>query len=423
MKLLDRTTSTDLTDVETTLRQAESLFLRHEDNASAKLLARLERQRLTPEQRWSVLLLKGWLCHGRADHVQAMKYANRVLSESQDAYYRGRAHHLRGLSHCGFAYAAPDASEPEVLAATREYELALEMLTDFPERIRVYSSMAILLADTGQADQAIAMLETVLQQSHPPSPDLDWLHASLGELYAQDKGDCVNGVKQLELAVSMLDPVSITHSWVHSLLAQCYNGVGEFEKAHIHAKRALDLAGKDKAIQKFALVRAHEQYAIALTWGDIDMRLAEHHLRIAIELVGEEGSWGAKLHARLGEALLGQDRPAEALRTFETALRVDKQAVASRSFFTLVGKTAFESKEYAKAVEFLELAIVEPDEDEDLLIHIRLYLGAALYHLERYREAADVFRAGLRQAPANHADWSSLMKWLLTTNRMIEQMA
>ena len=189
MKLLDRTTSTDLTDVETTLRQAESLFLRHEDNASAKLLARLERQRLTPEQRWSVLLLKGWLCHGCADHVQAMKYADRVLSESQDAYYRGRAHHLRGLSHCGFAYAAPDASEPEVLAATREYELALEMLTDFPERIRVYSSMAILLADTGQADQAIAMLETVLQQSHLPSPDLDWLHASLGELYAQDKGD------------------------------------------------------------------------------------------------------------------------------------------------------------------------------------------------------------------------------------------
>ena len=420
MRLFDRIKRTGLINVEASLREAESLFLRHEDDASARLLARIELQTLTPEQRWWVLLLKGWLCHAHTDHVQAMKYADMVLSESQDAYYSGRAHHLRGLSHRGKAYAAPDESEPEVLAAITEFERALDLLSDCPERYSVYSSLAILLADTNQVDEAVAMLETILQQSPSPSLDLDWLHATLGELYAQDKGDCANGVKQLELAVSLLDPVSNIHSWVHSLLAECYNKMGEYEKARVHAKRALELAKQDKGIQKFALVRAHEQYANALDWGDGDRRLAERHLRTAIEIVGGHGPRLADLYIRLGEMYYWQNRFAEAQWALEQALHPENNIVATHALQVLMGDIAFAANDYSRAADSFELALAEPAEDKDNLIRTHLRLGAALYHLGRYGEAAEAFRAGLREAPANHSDWSALMKWLLATNSKID---
>jgi tetratricopeptide (TPR) repeat protein len=420
MRLFDLIKRTELINLETSLREAESLFLRHEDDASARLLAKIEMQTLTPEQRWWMLLLKGWLCHAHLDHAQAMKYADMVLSESQDAYYAGRAHHLRGLSHCGQAYAAPDESEPEVLAAITEFKRALDLLSDHPERFSVYSSLAILLADTNQVDEAIAMLETIFQQSPPPSPDLDWLHATLGELYAKDKGDCSKGVEQLELAASLLDPESNTHSWVHSLLAECYNKMGEYEQARVHAKRALELAKQDKGIQKFALVRAHEQYANALDWGDGDRRLAERHLRTAIEIVGGHGPRLADLYIRLGEMYYWQKRFAEAQWALEQALHPENNILATHASHVLMGDIAFAAKDYSRAVHSFELALAEPAEDKDNLIRTHLRFGAALYHLERYGEAAEVFRAGLREAPANHPDWSALMKWLLATNSKIE---
>lgn len=421
MRLFNRITHTNMVDVNLSLREAEALFLRNEDDAAAKLLFRIEQQPLTPEQHWSVLLLQGWLYHRNDDHAQAMKCANVVLSESQDAYYCGRAHHLRGLSHRGWAYAAPDESEPEVFAAITEFERALDLLVSYPERFRVYYSLAILLADTGEVDQAIIMLQTIFQQSPPSSsPDVDWLHACLGELYAKDKGDCSKGVEQLDLAASLLDPVSNTHSWVHSLLAECYNKMSEYEKARVHAKRALELAKQDKGIQKFALVRAHEQYANALDWGDGDRRLAERHLRTAIEIVGEHGPRLADLYIRLGEMYYWQNRFAEAQWALEQALHPKNNIVATHALHGLIGDIAFAAKDYSRAVDSFKLALAEPAEGKDRLIRTQLNLGAALYHLERYGEAAEVFRAGLREAPANHQDWSALMKWLLATNSKID---
>ncbi len=418
MKLLEQILHRNSINPEAVLSEAESLFLRNEDKAASRLLNSLEQQTLTPEQRWSMLLLQGWICHQHARHIQAMEYADRVLSESDDAYYLGRAHHLRGLSYRGKAYALPEDSETEVAAAKQEFELALDLLTGRQEQLSVFSSLAILLADTDQVDQAIALVESVLRGSLPPSEDLGWLHARLGELYVQDKGDCANGVKQLELALSLLEPTSIIHSWVHSLIAECYNKAGEFERACVHAKRALDLAKQDKGIQKFALIRAHEQYAISLAWGDFDLRLAERHLDIAIGIVDEESQKEDELNVRLGEVLNMQGRNAEALPLLEKVINRGGRVGVPHSLYALVGHVAVKSKEYLKAVEFLNLAVAESDGDVDLSIHSYLYLGIALYHLGRYDEASEAFRAGLRLAPANHPEWSGLMKWLLAANRL-----
>lgn len=420
MRIRNRIMRLNQSDAGTLLVQAESHFLRNEDELALRSLDRLDRLSLTPEQRWSALLLRGWLCQRNSEHAKALEYANVVLAETDDVCFRGRAHHLRGLSHSGFGYAAPEDSEDEVSAAIQEYERAIDLLSDCSERYRVYDSMATLLADTGQTDQAVVMLEGVIRQSLPETPDVGWLYACIGELYGQKKADCSSGIKYLQLAISILDPVSNTHSWVHSLLAECYNKMGEYEKARVHAKRALELARQDKGIQKFALVRAHEQYANALDWGDGDRRLAERHLRTAIEIVGGHGPRLADLYIRLGEMYYWQNRFAEAQWALEQALHPENNILATHALHVLMGDIALAAKDYSMAVDSFELALTEPAEDKDRLIRTHLSLGAALYHLERYGEAAEVFRAGLREAPANHPDWSALMKWLLATNSKIE---
>ena len=86
---------------------------------------------------------------------------------------------------------------------------------------------------------------------------------------------------------------------------------------------------------------------------------------------------------------------------------------------------AVQAKAYAKAVKYLEQALAEPmnvdqDEDQETRIQDYYYLGIAQYYRKEYRLAAESFRAGLRIAPVHHEERSSMMKWLLVTNRQIE---
>lgn len=426
MGWFDQQQGHDADAIDAALRQAQHLFRENEDAALERALRKLEQLTLMPRQGWSSLLLRGWLYYRQKTYQQAIHHADLVLSQTEDSYFVGRSHQLRGLSFTEQARFSDDEeyAEEKLKAAQSEFERALTLLDGYPERFSVYNSLATLFADMGAPEQAIALLNGALQPTPLDSPEVGWTYAILGELYAQDKHDYGNGIEYLIKSVSCLDPVTKTHSWVHSLVAKCYSALGEYEKATEHGRRAVSLAEQDKGIQIFAQVRAHVEYAFALSRGYMDQVLAEKHLRTALDLV-KDNSARADLYVRLGNVLRLQDRAAAALQAYEMALTIDKEFVASSGFYTIVGMVAVQAKAYAKAVKYLEQALAEPmnvdqDEDQETRIQDYYYLGIAQYYRKEYRLAAESFRAGLRIAPVHHEERSSMMKWLLVTNRQIE---
>jgi len=323
-------------DLEAVLREADILFTNNENAALDRVLKRLERQTLPPPMRWQVLLLRGWLHYRRSQNAAALRCAEGVLAETDAPFYAGKAHLLHAISLEEQALAMSDVDETKMQPVMAECKQAIELLTGHTEQLTAFDVLATLLANWRDPDEGIVLLEKALQGTWPKGRDLGWTYARLGELHALDKYDWRNGEQYLTKAVALLDPIIKTHSWVHSLLSQCYNQLGEHKQAAVHGRRALELAAQDRASSEWVWVRAHKQYATALTRGNGDLRVAEKHFRRAMQLTAKNFRLMAELYLELGNNLRQQDRPRAAWRALNRALRIDKEVAATGSGYSIL---------------------------------------------------------------------------------------
>ncbi len=406
-------------ELEAALSTADALFINNEDAALDRILKRLERQTLLPPFRWQVLLLRGWLHYRRSESEAALRCADTVLAQTDERFYAGKAHLLHALSHEEQILTRPDVDETKMQPIMEECKRAIELLAGHTEQLWAYNKLAMLLADWRDPDQGIALLEETLQSSWPEGRDLGWTHARLGEIYALDKHDWRNGAQYLSRAAALLDPISKTHSWVHSLLAQCYNQLKEYERAIYHGQRALQLAAQDKSSADWVWLRAHKQYATALTRGKGNLRIAEKHFRQAIRLTVKNSRLMAELYLELGNNLREQGHPRAAWRALQQAMRIDREMVAAGGWYSVFAEVEFELRKYREAAQYAQLALECTDLPTNWVGESYYHLGVSLFKLRRYVEAAEALRAGLSKTSADHPYRSAMLKWLLVTNERL----
>lgn len=408
-------------ELEAALSTADALFANNENAALDRILRRLERQILLPPFCWQALLLRGWLHYRRSESEAALRCANTVLAQTDERFHAGKAHLLRALCQEEQVLTRPDVDETKMQPVMAECELAIELLAGHTEQLWAYNELAMLLADWRDPDQGIALLEEALQGSWPEGRDLGWTRARFGEIYALDKHDWRNGAQYLTQAAILLDPISNTHSWVHSLLAQCYNQLREYDRAISHGQRALELAAQDKSSADWVWLRAHKQYATALTRGNGDLRVAEKHFRQAMRLTAKNSRLMAELYLELGNNLRQQDRPRAAWRALNRALRIDKEVAATGSGYSILAEIGFQLKKYQDVVKYVRLALDCKDLPADWLGENYYHLGVSLFKLGQYDEAAEALRTGLSKTPPDHPYRSAMLKWLLAANNRMSR--
>lgn len=407
-------------ELEAALSTADALFANNENAALDRILRRLERQILLPPLCWQALLLRGWLHYRRSESEAALRCADTVLAQTDERFYAGKAHLLRALCQEEQVLTRPDVDETKMQPVMAECELAIELLAGHTEQLWAYNELAMLLADWQDPDQGIALLEEALQGSWPEGRDLGWTRARFGEIYALDKHDWRNGAQYLTQAAMLLDPISKTHSWVHSLLAQCYNYLQKPELAVIHGCRALELAARDKSSVEWVWVRAHKQYAMALTRAGQDLRIAEKHFRQAMRLTAKNSRLMAELYLELGNNLRWQERPRAAWRAIHRALQIDQEAAAAGGWYAIFAEIGFQLKRYRDVVRYARLALSYEDFPADKTGETYYRLGVSLYKLGQYPEAAEALRLGLSKAPVDNPYRSAMLKWLLATNNRLK---
>lgn len=407
------------TELDVALSEADALFANQENTALQRALHRLERQTLPAAARWRVLLLRGWLHYRRSQSEAAIRCADTVLAETDAPLLTGAAHLLRAVSLEDQALARTPVDAEDLQPAIAECQQAVSLLAGSTEQLRAYYSLARLLADWHDPDEGIALLEQALQTSWPESCELGWTYARLGEIYALDKQDWRNGAQYLSQAAVRLDPSSKTHSWVHSLLAQCYNYLREPELAVIHGRHALELAARDKSSVEWVWVRAHKQYAMALTRAGQDLRSAEKHFRQAMRLTAKDSRLMAELYLELGNNLRWQERPRPAWRAIHRALQIDQDTAAAGGWYAIFAEIGFQLNQYRDVVRYTRLALSYKDFPADKAGETYYRLGVSLYKLGQYLEAAEALRLGLSKSPVDNPYRSAMLKWLLATNNRL----
>lgn len=260
------------------------------------------------------------------------------------------------------------------------------------------------------------MLQDSVRSIKEESTQLGWTYARIGEYLAQDLGARDSSIPYLETAVRILDDMSTVHSWVCSLLAEAYNRAFAFRQALAPAEKAVELAQLDPEIQRFAIIRAHLEFGIALTYTSKDMDRAESEIRKALRLARGNPRAESRAYSALGAVQHRQDRNRQALNSYEHALKLDYAAVASQSLFVNAGVAALDAQAYEEAIHYMQQALEFEDAEPEGKIIAYYGLGESYCQLQRYDQAADNFRLGLQLTSADHQYYGLLMKGLVYSN-------
>lgn len=396
------------------LELLRSLFYTNYTDRAVDVAEHLERLNLTPEQNWERLEYLGFLHYRRGQYGKARSCAQELLTATSGRYYEGRAHFILGLCYLEEWRVAP--SETKFQQTMMEFDAALARLESAEAVLPVITAKSVLIAESGRQEEAVALLQESVKPYTVESAELGWTYARIGEFLALDFGDYERAIAYLQAATRMLDGKSTVHSWVCSLLAQCYNHSMNYQQALAPAERAVELAQLDPEVQRFAVIRAHLELGIALTYTSEDLSCAEAEIRKALGLAHGNPSKEALAYYALGAIQNRQGRSKQALASYEHALKLNYDGVATQSLFVNAGVAAFDAHRYKETIHYMQRSL----EFDGALLEGKICayycLGESYRQQKQYRQAAENFRLGLQLTGADHRYYGLLMQGLVSAN-------
>lgn len=394
-----------------------SLFYANDTDKAVGIAEHLKRLNLTPEQNRERLEYLGFLYYRRGQYEKARSCAQELLAETPSRYHEGRAHFIFGLCHQKEWRVAP--SETKFQQTLTEFDAALTLLEGAEALLPVMTAKSVLISETGRVEEAVAMLQESVKPFMEESAELGWTYARIGEFLALDFFDYERAIPHLQAATRMLDGKSTVHSWVCSLLAHAYNRTMDYQQAIAPAERAVELAQLDPAVQRFASIRAHLEFGIALTYTSDDLGRAEAEIRKALRLAHGNLRKEALAYYALGEVQSEQGRSKQALASYERALKLNYDGVASQSLFVNAGIAALDAHAYKETIHYMQRSLEFEGAQPEGKIRAYYCLGESYRHQKQYRQAAENFRLGLQLTSADHPYYGLLMQGLVSANNQI----
>lgn len=193
----------------------------------------------------------------------------------------------------------------------------------------------------------------------------------------------------------------------------------DYQQAVAPAERAVELAQLDLAVQRFAAIRAHLELGIALTYASDDLGRAEAEIRKALRLAHGNPSKEALAYYALAEVQSEQRRSKQALASYERALKLNYDGVASQSLFVNAGIAALDAHAYKETIHYMQRSMEFEGAQPEGKIRAYYCLGESYRQQKHYRQAAENFRLGLQLTDADHPYYGLLMQGLVSANNQL----
>jgi tetratricopeptide (TPR) repeat protein len=266
------------------------------------------------------------------------------------------------------------AIKPDDVAALRAFDRALALA---PDDLDTRFDRAELLRRMRRLEEAKQELERLLGQS--PN-NAKWIGTYAQVLAAE--GNKTAALAQLDRAIELCGPLD----WVLVDKAQLELSLGR-------AEAALDTLGQLLAIQP-----DHLGAQLALGWTLLALEEYSRSLEVAQRVVGQSPESG-EAWLIYGRALIGSDRPDEALGALDRALEPGGDSVDPARVYQFRGKAQQQLGDSAEAIENYDRALeLWPDDAQSLIGRGRCHMA-----LGDNESAAADFDAGA-QAAAGQGD-------------------
>lgn len=328
------------------------------------------------------------------------------------------------LAPLGFA---DRADADEALAIYRA--LAAE-LPDYPNRGWVFYQMGRVLLSANQADEAVSMFQTALDQPSRIASLRSLCYERLGFVDLFEKRDPAGALAFFSQAIDAYPPGE-NSGWLvqlHILRSRALQEQKDYVAALQAARQALRAVDRSAPDYRLAYSEAHLAVGEALAHFRSREEDAIDHLVRFLQLsrqpLGVDVTWG-RVYETIGALSLRLGRAAAAAEAFATALAYNPYHPLGDTLQLQIARACADGGDHARAVKTLEALRAAADAEGDAILDYRVFslLGDSYAAQGMYGPAIEAYTQALTLLPTNGPEQAALRQAYEAALRMVAPVA
>jgi tetratricopeptide (TPR) repeat protein len=346
------------------------------------------------EETKEVLLWLAEFYLDQGDPQEALNYWHKAVATTEKPDNDASLYELHGrilIDHY-LAMGIADQDRAILDQAVESLQYAITLEPDQQLLASIYLDLGRAYRSRDMPDAATDYLKEALAQSPKNEQRLAecYMEVGLVELWNHENVEKAIHWLQLALKTSPLRPPANWLVFVYCRLGWAFLMSGHAREAAKIGKKALQAADSRQHDYEAALFSSHS--VLGAAYSDIPGKeeLAIHHYFQALDLEEDQ-----ETYHRIGDLYLKKNELGQALKMFEESLRLGPGYFGFGNIYNAIGVCLAKMKRHEEALTFFEKA-----REEQATISFKPYelysnMGISYWHLDRYDEAAEAFKAAL----------------------------